>query len=281
MGTSEDHTAPEVAQQNYPELATGPDPPEPVPHAHPGPPSSPSQHPYPYPYPHHHHQPLYHQDAHQPKPETPLPASHTPVDSTAGRGHHPAAPPTAGRGPSRRRALALSSCAGALLVAAVIGLAVGTGVEADRARRAESRLASLVAAAPTGFDALDRGCTDTPEQVNGTTYRSFSLLGDQAFTVYCNLDTPHGPLYSLFTADFDTCMDACSAWTLYTPGRFGSSINTTCAAVSFIPLWTSKANATTGTAPGNCYLKPGPQDPSALKTPNIGTEVHAGLLAGA
>jgi hypothetical protein len=97
--------------------------------------------------------------------------------------------------------------------------------------------------------------------------------------MYCNRDTPGGPLLSLFAADFNTCMDACSAYTKYEPSMFGSNANTTCAGVSFIPLWTAKANASAGGAPGNCYLKPAPQNVSGLSVPNIGTEVHAAILS--
>ncbi len=98
--------------------------------------------------------------------------------------------------------------------------------------------------------------------------------------MHCNKDAQGRVLMSLFAADFDACMDACSAYTTYTPGLFGDSANTTCLAVSFIPLWTWKANATAGSAPGNCYLKAGPQNETTLVTPHIGTECHAAVLTG-
>lgn len=104
------------------------------------------------------------------------------------------------------------------------------------------------------------------------------MLGGLQFTIYCNKDTPHNPIMSLFTADINTCMDACAAYSKYIPTNFGNSTKTTCFGVSFIPLWTTKAGATAGTAPGNCYLKPGPINETSLTTPNIGTEVHAGIL---
>lgn len=80
------------------------------------------------------------------------------------------------------------SCIIAILSAAVIGLAAGTGVEANRANDATSRLAALntsgsaatatktvTASAPTAtpFNKLDGGCSDNPNGVSGTQYTSF------------------------------------------------------------------------------------------------------------
>lgn len=81
-------------------------------------------------------------------------------------------------------------------------------------------------------------------------------------------------------ANFDDCMDACAHWRHYAPQDFGdgSARNQTCAGLSFIPLWTNRTDAVNGNAPGNCYLKPGPQNRTALTDPNIGTPVHAALL---
>ncbi|KAL2153161.1 hypothetical protein VTH82DRAFT_4316 [Thermothelomyces myriococcoides] len=80
-------------------------------------------------------------------------------------------------------------------------------------------------------------------------------------------------------------MDACAAYTQYVPRTFdGATANTSltiCAAVSFIPLWTDKAIADAGGAPGNCYLKGGPQSEARLATPNIGTDCHAAIYQGA
>ena len=94
----------------------------------------------------------------------------------------------------------------------------------------------------------------------------------------CNKDAANTPLMSLFTSDFNTCMDACAAYTFYMPSLFGDNNNTTCTGVSFIPLWTTKSGALAGKAPGNCYLKPGEQNDDTITTPNIGTECHAGIL---
>ncbi|KAI3401329.1 hypothetical protein diail_11412 [Diaporthe ilicicola] len=184
----------------------------------------------------------------------------------------------------------------ALLSAAVIGLAAGTGVEASRANSAEARAAQLStslasatasatatgtagssAATSTSFAALDRNCSADPSAVTGTTYDAFSLFGNFSYTIQCNKDTNGGPLMSLFAADFDTCMDHCASYSHYMPSLFGSNnTNTTCGAVSFIPLWTVKADALKGGAPGNCYLKP--TQTSDLTDPNIGTECHAAVL---
>jgi len=186
------------------------------------------------------------------------------------------------------------SCIIALLSAAVIGLAAGTGVEANRASDATNKLAALSSsvssAAPTktvttvipsatSFNDIDNGCSNNPDGVSGTGYTSTSF-GNVNFTIYCNRDAPGDPFMSLYTADIDTCIDACAAYSMYTPRFFGNNKNTTCGGVSFIPLWANKINATTGNAPGDCYLKPTPQNVSGLAVPNIGTECHAAILTG-
>jgi hypothetical protein len=78
------------------------------------------------------------------------------------------------------------SCIIALLSAAVIGLAAGTGVEAHRANDATNKLASIsasqptktttvtAAATPTSFNDIDRGCSNDPDGVSGTGYTSFA-----------------------------------------------------------------------------------------------------------
>ncbi|KAH9891475.1 hypothetical protein F4778DRAFT_751719 [Xylariomycetidae sp. FL2044] len=181
----------------------------------------------------------------------------------------------------------------ALLSAAVIGLAAGTGAEASRANDAESKLARLSASgsgasatvtvtAPssTATDAstLDKGCSADSAGVTGTTYTS-QFLNKATFKIYCNSDTPNTPLLSLFVGNFDDCLDACGFYSNYLPGDFNSeSNNATCAGVSFIPAWTNRTFALEGGAPGNCYLKPGPQNRTALGNPNIGSSVHAAIL---
>lgn len=77
----------------------------------------------------------------------------------------------------------------AILAAAVVGLAVGTGVEANRASTAEAKVSSMSSAratvtatttaasssaSSTSFADLDSNCSGNPSGVNGTTYNSFS-----------------------------------------------------------------------------------------------------------
>ncbi|KAL2127281.1 hypothetical protein VTI74DRAFT_10988 [Chaetomium olivicolor] len=179
------------------------------------------------------------------------------------------------------------SCIIGVLSAAVIGLAAATGVEVQRANNAASSLAALNASttatgtAPgaTSTAVIDDGCATDPTRVTGTLYTSFSLLGGLKFTRHCNKDAPHPPILSLFVADFATCMDACAAYTKYVPTNFADTgLNATCEAVSFIPAWTNKTTASAGGAPGNCYLKSGPQNATGLTTPNIGVACHAAVL---
>ncbi|KAI1854047.1 hypothetical protein JX266_001188 [Neoarthrinium moseri] len=175
----------------------------------------------------------------------------------------------------------------AVLSAAVIGLAAGTGVEASRASDAESKLASggattTVTAPPstaTDFNTLDRNCTSNAGSTTGSSYTS-TFFNQATYTIYCNKDTPNAPLQSLFVANLDDCMDACSSYSYYIPTDFPSAnaTNQTCSAVSFIPAWTNKTFATEGTAPGNCYLKGGTQNKTALYAPNNGQETHAAIV---
>ncbi|KAK3369053.1 hypothetical protein B0T24DRAFT_631561 [Lasiosphaeria ovina] len=245
------------------------------------------------------------------------------------------------------------SCIIALLSAAVIGLAAGTGIESQRANDAASKISALSSSLalatatrtgtgtgtgtrtgtgtgtgtptassttkPSGASEtplppglIDDGCADNPESVNGSKYTSFSckttilwrrdffspeeylgmrfntdigygliVFGGLTFQRFCNMDTPHQPLLSLFTADFQACMDSCASYTKYSPTFFGNNVNTTCAAVSFVPAWSSKLDASSAGSPGNCYLKPGPQNESALVVPSIGVACHAAVLMNA
>ncbi|KAI1081595.1 hypothetical protein F5B20DRAFT_48892 [Whalleya microplaca] len=181
----------------------------------------------------------------------------------------------------------------AVLSVAVIGLAAGTGVEASRANDAESRLAAMSASAsattsaPTStstmFSNIDKGCSTNSAGVTGTTYSS-QWFNRPTFKIYCNSNAPNNPLQSLFVGNFDDCIDACASYTYYVPSDFSNSStsnnnNATCAGISFIPLWTNRTSAQEGGAPGNCYLKPGPQNQTGLENPNIGgSAVHAAIL---
>ena len=104
------------------------------------------------------------------------------------------------------------------------------------------------------------------------------VLGALRYTIYCNRDSKPAPLFSLFTPDFETCMDACAAYTRYIPERFGAGANTTCGAVSFIPAWTDKTVAFDGRAPGNCYLKP-TLNATSLVVSTIGVDCHSAVYA--
>lgn len=82
-------------------------------------------------------------------------------------------------------------------------------------------------------------------------------------------------------------MDACAAYNKYVPptlnavgvpDNLANADNATCEGVSFIPAWTSKVTARDGNAPGNCYLKPGPQNQTGLDVPTIGVDCHAAIL---
>ncbi|PTB75954.1 hypothetical protein M440DRAFT_1423038 [Trichoderma longibrachiatum ATCC 18648] len=180
----------------------------------------------------------------------------------------------------------------AILSAAVIGLAAGTGVATKNYNDAHSQLQVLssslaVAQAeatgtptasaplPSGtpdFNNITNGCSDDPDSVTGNIYTS-KFFGKPHFTMYCNKDTVNPSMFSVFAPDFNGCMDACAAWNSYNKTTKGS-----CVAVSFIPAWSSVAVAVAGNAPGDCYLKPGPQTKANLTDPNIGTECHAALV---
>lgn len=82
----------------------------------------------------------------------------------------------------------LLCCIIALLAAAVIGLAAGTGVEANRANNATNQLlaissslaqsatktVSTPAATTTAFNSLDDGCSNNPSGITGSQYTSFA-----------------------------------------------------------------------------------------------------------
>ncbi|CAM1511238.1 Fc.00g087510.m01.CDS01 [Cosmosporella sp. VM-42] len=185
----------------------------------------------------------------------------------------------------------------AILSAAVIGLAAGTGVAASNYNDANSKLDDLrvsyssllsghatatgtgtgtatsasASATSTSYSNITNGCSDANEKTTGDTYQP-DFFDKPTFTMYCNKDAANTPMLSLFAADFNTCMDACAAWNSYNASK------TDCKGVSFIPLWSITEFAVEGNAPGDCYLKPGPQNKTGLGTPNIGTECHAAIL---
>nr|UOS85817.1 hypothetical protein [Hypoxylon rubiginosum] len=140
---------------------------------------------------------------------------------------------------------------------------------------------SAPSATPTGFSDVDKGCSTNSAGVTGSTYTS-QFFNRPTYRIYCNSDAPNTPLSSLFVGNFDDCIDACASYSFYIPLDFSSnrtSGNATCAGVSYIPAWTNRTFAFDGDAPGNCYLKPGPQNQTALNNPNIGgSAVHAAIL---
>ncbi|KAI0525861.1 hypothetical protein F5B22DRAFT_588072 [Xylaria bambusicola] len=156
----------------------------------------------------------------------------------------------------------------------VIGLAAGTGVETNRANNAESKLASQ--------PIIDHGCSKNPDSVTGTQYTS-DFYDRSTFKIFCNSDAPNPPLQSFFVGTFDDCIDACASYSAYTSGNFpdvSSSSNFTCSGVSFIPDWTNRTTALSVNAPGNCYLKPGPQKSTGLTHPSAeGPAVHAAIIS--
>lgn len=195
------------------------------------------------------------------------------------------------------------SAAVAILAAAVIGLAAGLGVEVDRLHKAEDRadslsssLSSALGAKPTStatpsdnYDSVTNNCSTRAGEVSGTTYTPQVLHGAPTFTIYCNKDATSAPILAIFAYDFNSCMDACAGYSRYI-GRNVDALNLTsngtsggeptwakCEGVSFVPSWWNRNNAKANDAPGNCYLKHGPQNQSALEEP-ASTEVHAGII---
>ncbi|KAG7132628.1 hypothetical protein HYQ46_009447 [Verticillium longisporum] len=164
----------------------------------------------------------------------------------------------------------------AALSAAVIGLAVGTGIQTNRANDAKEKLNALsaeaAAAGPatttvtvseavpteTSFSAITHGCSDEKDATSGTDYTTH-FSDKVTFTMFCNSNAPpYAPLLALAVPDFDRCMDACASYTKYIKETFESdsdSVNATCTAVSFVPGWTSKEAAVDANAEGNCFLK--------------------------
>ncbi|KAK8051813.1 hypothetical protein PG993_003198 [Apiospora rasikravindrae] len=163
----------------------------------------------------------------------------------------------------------------AILSAAVIGLAAGTGVEANRANTAESNLAALRANMTNDSSSPSSGAT-------GGNYNAITMnfFDQSSYQIECNKETPIAPLQGIFVANFDDCIDACASYTKYTSENFAnttSDTNKTCAGVTFVPGWTDRQTALQGGAPGNCYLKPGPQSKSKLTVPNNGQETHSAV----
>ncbi len=97
--------------------------------------------------------------------------------------------------------------------------------------------------------------------------------------MFCNLETRPSPFYAVFTPRFRVMYGRLR---YMVPGgprlHGGSNTNSTCAGVHFVPLWSNKTVAFGKNARGNCFLKPGPQNRTALKAPSMGTMCHSGIL---
>ncbi|KAI1386659.1 uncharacterized protein F4822DRAFT_323329 [Hypoxylon trugodes] len=229
-------------------------------------------------------------------PESSTHSPYASYDYQSGFGHVPASD----KGRGRKQILGCSvlvftlSIIIAILSITVIGLAAGTGVEANRANNAEARLAALnasststgsaPASSASDFSDIDNGCSKNSGGVSGTTYTTH-FFNRTTFKLYCNSDAPNNPLSSLFVGNFNDCIDACASYTFYLASDFThisnmtTAYNATCAGVSFIPAWTNRTFAEQQNAPGNCYLKPGPQNQTALNSPNAGSSaIHAAIL---
>lgn len=191
------------------------------------------------------------------------------------------------------------------LLAAVIGLAVGNGILASQLRQAhvdldnvaaqrdalETPTASADGPVKTSYADITNGCSAKKESTTGQKYISRcssspssppfhslpnqltkTVYNNETYTMHCNRNAPNAPLYSLFAPDFNACMEACTAWTNY------NGTSDKCEAVSFVPLWTDLATAAAGNAPGDCYLKGGPQSVGKLEGEGLWTETHSALL---
>ncbi|KAG6025504.1 hypothetical protein E4U40_002646 [Claviceps sp. LM458 group G5] len=253
---------------------------------------------YPEVYQHLHYQRIHNQPA-EPWPPHPSatansidPSNHSPVKTEDYQSYPqvvPRLPPPAPAQRGSQRMMACLSAVIAVLAVLVIALAAGTGVAARNYRSEQDRyqdlqasysalMANATGSAASGkttgspdYSRISNGCSEENESTTGSFYRP-EFFGKPRFTMYCNKDASNTPFYSLFTADFNGCMSACASWNSY------NASNSVCEAVSFIPLWSDVVTAVKGKAPGDCYLKPGPQSVQKLQTPNIGTECHAAIL---
>jgi hypothetical protein len=183
----------------------------------------------------------------------------------------------------------------AILGAAVVGLAAGTGVVAGRYADTSARLESLSSsyslleshartAAPTAtggaqpvatsLSSMTNGCSDKDEKTTGTRFVS-KFHERPSFTMFCNSDTQNGPLTAVFAGTFDTCMEACGSWNNY--NDFNNFTSPNCNGVTFVPGWLNLTRATADRASGSCFLKAG-LNRTTLVQPTLEMEVHSALL---
>ncbi|KAF5024451.1 hypothetical protein F66182_3537 [Fusarium sp. NRRL 66182] len=211
----------------------------------------------------------------------------------------PTDPSVGGKASSGRKCSCLViSLIVALVIAgcAVIGLAAATGVAMKNANDKETELETLRASA-AAFSSSDDEPTatasnaspsatddeteesDTPDITNGCsaeedvmTGRSYTseFYNNSKFTIYCNTNAPRDPVFSLFAGSFHGCIEACNNWNNYNVTK-----KETCEGVSYVPYWSVIDNAAENSAPGDCYLKPGPQTKGKLED---APDTHAAVL---
>ncbi|KAF4962447.1 hypothetical protein FSARC_9476 [Fusarium sarcochroum] len=183
----------------------------------------------------------------------------------------------------------------AIACAAVVGLAAATGVAFKRAHDKDAELVALRASAAdvfasssdvptatstdsspssTATDAdetvdITNGCSAKKDTISGTSYTS-DFFNNAKFTMYCNTNAPRDPIFSLFSGSFHGCIEACSNW-----NNNNKTKADTCEGVSFVPFWADIDKAAGNDAPGDCYLKPGPQSKGKL---DDAPDTHAALL---
>jgi len=165
----------------------------------------------------------------------------------------------------------------AVLAAAVIGLAVGIGIQTSRLYTASSGNFTASSGnfttevAPLARPVIDYNCSTNSAGV-------IPYIGKYdthvVFSVYCSLDTPDTNILNIITPNFESCMDACS--------NYRSNVATgskTCGGVSFIPQWVNATAIVQGWGYGNCYLKRGPLTAANLtRPPSDYSPVHSGIV---
>ncbi|KAK8042476.1 hypothetical protein PG994_012959 [Apiospora phragmitis] len=176
----------------------------------------------------------------------------------------------------------------AILSAAVIGLAAGTGVEANRANTAESDLAALRANMTNSSSSSSGAAGGSYDAITGAARQI--RLGFQGRLILLNSSTCHHTrLRATRKHQWARCKGSSSPTSTTASTRAPaipstrrrnfanttSNRNKTCSGVTFVPGWTDRETALDGSAPGNCYLKPGPQSKSKLTIPNNGQETHS------
>ncbi|VUC31405.1 unnamed protein product [Clonostachys rosea] len=170
----------------------------------------------------------------------------------------------------------------------IIGLAAGLGVATHNYQQANTNLdaanANLTAATAnlsaakfvTSYSNLTNGCSDRAASVTGTKYSTHSYDFAE-YTMYCNKDSPEGPIFSLFSGSFNSCMEACTTWNKYLDEKNYTS--KACTTATYIPYWTNILMALGNSAPGDCYLKAGTANLKNFTSTGPDMEVHVAIHA--